>query len=131
MFRQKVSDTGTVLPYEYMEAADGTYHVGQALTVVDGKLTAIVDARATTPEYICEAEKTVVAGGELPVTRVSKSNIYETTLAAGAADAKVGSKVQVAAGGTQVEYTDGNTGTFELVSLAGNAEGDKVRGRWL
>lgn len=131
MYRQIKSDTGTAVPFEYLEAAAGTYHVGQCLTVTDGKLAAINDAMATTPEYICEAEKTVAEGGVLPVTRVSKIHIYETTLSAAAENAVVGDKLRVAAGGNQAEYTDGNTGTFELVALSGNGEGDTVRGRWI
>ena len=131
MYRQIKSDTGTVAPIEYLEAAAGTYHIGQCLTVVDGKLAAIAEARATTPEYICEAEKTVADGGVLPVTRASKTHIYETTLSTAAENAVVGNKLRVAAGGEQAEYTDGNTGTFELVALSGNGEGDTVRGRWI
>lgn len=131
MYRQIKSDTGTVVPFEYLEAAAGTYHVGQCLTVTDGKLAAINEAMATTPEYICEAEKTVAEGGVLPVTRVSKTCIYETTLLAAEVALVVGDKLRVAAGGNQAEYVDGNTGTFEVVAFSGTDEGDTVRGRWI
>lgn len=130
MFRAIKSDTGAVIPWEYLPAAAGTYKVGQALTVTGGKLTAISAAQATTPAYICEAEKTVAAGETLPVTRVSKNHIYETTLSAAAEGAAVGAKLQVAAGGLEASYVSATPGTFEVVSLTGTAEGDTVRGRW-
>lgn len=131
MIRQKTSDFGGALPIEEMEATAGAYTIGQALTVENGKLVAITQAQATTPEYICEACRTVAEGGMLPVTRVNKNSIYETTLSAAAEGAVVGAKLQLAAGGTQVVYVAGTPGSFELVSLSGTEAGDKVWGRWL
>ncbi len=121
------SDNGAKLPWEYLPAAAGTYHAGQLLNINGGKLTAISAACDTTPPYLCMGEKTVADGETLPVTRVSRDYIYETTLAAAAADAVMGGKIKVAKDG--LEATTG-AGTFEVVSAEGTAKGDVVRGRW-
>lgn len=122
------SDHGAVLPFEYLPAAAGTYRVGQLVNVTSGKLAAIAADQATTPPYLCMAERTVEADELLPVTRVSAEYIYETTLAAAAAAAAVGGKLQVASGGLTAKT---GAGTFEIVSLDGTAAGDVVRGRWV
>lgn len=121
------SDTGAATPWEYLPAAAGTYEVGQLLNTSSGKLAAISSAAATTPPYVCMADITVTDGEVVPVVRVSEDAIYETTLAAAAADAVVGGKIKVASGG--LEATTG-AGTFEIVSAEGTAKGDVVRGRW-
>ena len=131
MFRAIKSDSGALIPWEYLPAAAGTYHVGQALQVTGGKVAAISADLKTTPEYICEAEITVAAGEPVPVTRVSKNHIYETTLAAAASGADIGAKLQVAAGGLTAKYASDTPGTFEVVTITGTAAGDTVRGRWL
>lgn len=123
------SDHGAVLPFEYLPAAAGTYSVGQLLNVTGGKLAAIAADQATTPPYLCMAQRKVEeAGEELPVTRVSADYIYETTLGAAASAAAVGVKLQVASGGLTAKT---GAGTFEITSLDGTAAGDVVRGRWV
>ena len=129
MFDPKKSDNGHTLPWEHLPAAAGNYVVGQVLNMTSGKLTAVSSALTTTPTYLCMAQKTCAAGDELPVTRISKNYIYETTLSAEASTATVGTKMQVAAGGLQVNAAA--TGTFEVVSMEGTAAGDCVRGRWV
>lgn len=122
------SDHGAVLPFEYLPAAAGEYNVGQLLNVTGGKLAAIAADQATTPPYLCMAQRKVEeAGEELPVARVSMDYIYETTLGAAAA-AEVGGKLQVASGGLTAKT---GAGTFEIVSLDGTEEGGVVRGRWV
>ena len=129
MFTPHKSDNGAVLPWEYYDAAAGTYKAGQLVTVTGGKVAAISGALATTPPYLCMADKTCAEGELLPVTRISKDYIYETTLAAAAAEATVGTKLQVAAGGLQA--SGAAAGTFEVVSIEGTAAGSTVRGRWV
>ena len=43
------SNTGALLPWEYLGAAAGTYQAGQMLTVTEGKLAALSQASTTTP----------------------------------------------------------------------------------
>lgn len=128
MFLPMKSDTGAVLPWEYMPAAAGTYKAGQLLNVSGGQVVAVSAASTTTPPYLCMADKEITEGELLPVTRVSKDFIYETQLSAEAASATIGTKLQVTAGGLLADAAA--TGTFELVSLEGTAQGDFVRGRW-
>lgn len=134
MFLPIKSDNGAVLPWEYMPAEAGTYVAGQLLAVdtTTGHLEPIAADLVTTPPYLCMADiKVETAGTPIPVTRVSKDYIYETTLAEEAAGAVVGTKLQVEAGGLLASKPASGSGTFEVVSLDGTAAGDAVRGRWL
>ena len=111
-----------------MEAAAGTYHPGQLVTVKSGKISPITAASTTTPPYICMAEAVLTEAGTLPVVRTSKDYIYKTTLSAAANSATVGTKLQVAADGQQVNGAA--EGTFEVVEIEGTAAGSVVYGRW-
>lgn len=124
------SDTGAVVPFEYLPATAGDYTAGQLLTVVSGKLKALSADTETTPPYLCVFEGTAVNGDIIAVLRVADDLIYETTLAAQATSAAVGGKLQVASGGLQAKYSTG-TGTFEIVSMDGTNAGDVVRGRFV
>ena len=128
MFLPHASDTGTLQPWEYIPAAAGTYQVGQLLNVVSGKLTAITEACTTTPPYLCMSNITVVADEPVPVIRVSNHYIYETRLNAAAASAKVGTKLQVSAGGLKADAAA--AGSFEVVFLEATAADSVVRGRF-
>lgn len=115
-------------PWEYLPAAAGTYQVGQTLTVTSGKLAAINSASTTTPPYICMAEVTAADGEAIPVIRVRNEIIFETTLSAASASAAIGTKLQVAAQG--LEVNGAAAGTFEVVYIEGTAAGSIVRGRF-
>ena len=115
--------------WEYLPATAGTYVAGQALTVADGKLAAISAARATSPEYICMMDGTVDADALIPVIRVDKDIELETTLSAAAADMVMGTKLQISAGGLQVDAAA--AGTFEVKSYEGTTTGAAVIGRFL
>ena len=128
MFLPHMSDTGALQPWEYLPAAAGTYKVGQLLNVTGGKLTALTDASTTTPPYLCMSEITVEDGTLVPVTRVSKNYIYETKLGAAAASAKIGTKLQVSAGGLTADA--GAAGSFEVTFLEATAAGAQVLGRF-
>lgn len=54
MFQPWKSDNGAVLPWEYLPAEAGTYHVGQALNLdaTTGHLEAVAADLDTTPPYI-------------------------------------------------------------------------------
>lgn len=123
------SDHGAATPWEYMAAANGEYVPGQLLNVADGKVSALGGASTTTPPYLCMAKKTCADGDIIPVVRVGDDQIFETKLDAEAADAKVGSKLQVAADG--LTASGAAAGTFEVTSLEGTAAGSVVRGRFV
>lgn len=128
MFVPVKSNTGAMLPWEYLGAAADTYQAGQMLTVSEGKLAKLSGASTTTPPYLCMADVTAAEGQVIPVTRVEGTFLYETTLSALYADAKPGVKVQVANDGLTVSE---GSGTFELVDVEGTQKGDTVRGRFV
>lgn len=128
MFSPHKTDTGAVLPWEYMPAAAGTYQAGQLLNAKNGSLTPVSAASTTTPGYLCMADITVAAGQLVPVTRIQHTAIYETQLSAEAAGAAEGSKLQVSAGGLQVDAAA--AGSFEVTYIEGTAAGSMVRGRF-
>lgn len=128
MFVPVKSNTGAMLPWEYLGAAPGTYQAGQMLTVTEGKLAKLSGASTTTPPYLCMADVTAAEGQVIPVTRVEGTFLYETTLSALYADAKPGVKVQVGEDGLTVAQ---GSGTFELVDVEGTQAGDTVRGRFV
>jgi len=128
MFSPHKTDTGAVLPWEYMPAAAGTYQAGQLLNAKNGSLTTVSAASTTTPGYLCMANITVTAGQLVPVTRIQHTAIYETQLSAEAADAAEGTKLQVSAGGLQVDAAA--AGSFEVTYIEDTAAGSMVRGRF-
>lgn len=128
MFTPHKTDTGAVLPWEYMPATAGTYQAGQLLDAKDGSLTPVSAASTTTPGYLCMANITVTAGQTVPVTRIQHTAIYETQLSAEAAGAAEGTKLQVSAGGLQVDADA--AGSFEVTYIEDTAAGSMVRGRF-
>lgn len=128
MFSPHKTDNGAVLPWEYMPAAAGTYQAGQLLNAKNGSLTPVSAASPTTPGYLCMANITVTAGQLVPVTRIQHTAIYETQLSAEAADAAEGTKLQVSAGGLQVDAAA--AGSFEVTYIEDTAAGSMVRGRF-
>lgn len=128
MFSPHKNDTGAVLPWEYLPAAEGTYEAGQLLQVSNGKLAALSAATKTTPPYLCMGNITVESGDELPVTRIDKDTIYAVELSAAATAATVGTMLEVSAGGKEVDAAA--VGTFEVVAMEGTAIGDIVYGRF-
>ena len=128
MFSPHKTDTGAVLPWEYMPAAAGTYQAGQLLNAKNGSLAPVSAASPTPPGYLCMAHITVTAGQLVPVTRIQHTAIYETQLSAEAADAAEGTKLQVSAGGLQVDAAA--AGSFEVTYIEDTAAGSMVRGRF-
>lgn len=128
MFHVHSTDNGAVHPWEYLPAAAGTYQAGQLLNASGGSLTPISAASKTTPGYLCMANITVTGNELVPVTRIQHTAIYETTLSAEDATAAAGAKLEVSAGGLQVDAAA--AGTFELTYVDGTAAGSMVRGRF-
>lgn len=129
MFTPHKRDTGALQPWENIPAAAGTYQVGQLLNVTDGKLAAISAAETDTPAYLSMYSGTVADGQMLPVIRVNSRIVFETALTAEAAAAKVGSKLQVSAGGLGVDAAA--TGSFEITYIEDTAAGSRVCGRFI
>lgn len=127
MFLPHKSDNG-LQPFEYYPADAGTYEIGQLLNVSKGQLTAVSAASKTTPSYVCMSRATVAAGEILPVIRCTQDMIFETTLSADAEEAKLGSLLEVSAGGLQVDAA--NSGTFEVTGIEGTVAGSTVYGRF-
>jgi hypothetical protein len=105
------------------------YEAGQLLQVTGGKLAPISAAQTTTPPYLCMGSISAADGDSLPVARIMDDMVYVTTLSAAAADAVVGSKLRISAGGKEVD--GGAAGSFEVVALDGTAMGDIVYGRFI
>lgn len=131
MFVPVKSNTGAMLPWEYLGAAADTYQAGQMLTVTGGKLTKLSAASTTTPPYLCMADVTAADGQVIPVIRVDGDFIFETILKAAASGAVIGTKLQVEADGLTASKPSAGSGTFEVVYLEGTAAGNVVRGRFV
>lgn len=129
MFTVHSHDTGAVLPWEYMKATAGTYKAGQLLNAAGGVLTPIAAASKTTPGYLCMANITVEEGGMVPVTRIQHNAVYETQLSAAAENAAEGTKLEISAGGLQVD--NAAVGTFEVTYIEATTAGALVRGRFI
>lgn len=86
---------------------------------------------ANAPTYIsmCEKDSPCTAGDIIPVIRVNKDMIFETTFAAAATSVKLGSKVTLHTDGLQVTGTTAS-GVAEVVYMDGTAAGDMCRVRF-
>lgn len=128
MFTPHNSTHGAVAPWEYLPAKAGEYQAGQLLTVADGQLKAVDADSASTPGYLCMANISAEEGVAVPVTRIQSEYVYETALSK-EAEVNIGDKLQVTAGGLQVNADA--AGTFEVTYVDGTAAGAMVRGRFV
>ena len=120
--------SGVVRPWEQLPAAAGTYVAGQLVNAAGGKIAPLSAAVTKTPGYLCMADVTLTEGQLLPVARISKDEVYVTQLSAETAGAVVGAKLQVSAGGLQVDGAA--TGAFEVVYVDGTSAGSEIHGRF-
>ena len=98
------------------------------------KIHSIDDNRISGIEYLpCGAitpkDSPCTAGDIIPVIRVNKDMIFETTFAAAATSVKLGSKVTLHTDGLQVTGTTAS-GVAEVVYMDGTAAGDMCRVRF-
>lgn len=123
------TDDGHALPWEYLPCSAITPKVGMALTQSSGNLA--LASGTTAPTYISMTERDTActAGDLIPVVRVQKDTVYETTLAASGASLKVGDRVTLHTDGMQVTATT-TSGVAEIVEIIGTAIGGKVRVRF-
>ena len=132
MFTVYTNDNGAQEPHYYQAAAAGTYQVGQLLALnANGLAEAVSQASLTTPPMLCLFSGTVQAGENIPVQYVTGDVEFETELTAEAAAAKVGSLMEVSAGGIGVDAPASGTGSFRLTYLEGTAKDSVVRGRFI
>jgi len=118
------SDDGRNPPIEYLPCSAITPKMGMALIVSSGNLALATGTNA--PAYIsmCERTAACTAGDLIPVLRVGKDIIFETTNSV-ALTAKVGQKVTLHTDGLQVTNTT-ESGVAEIVAMDGTAVGSKV-----
>lgn len=110
-------------PFEYLPAGAITVEVGTALTMTSGKLAKA--ASTAVPQYFALTNKVCTAGEIIPVQKLEKGVDYETVASVAIADTLIGSKVTIGsdAGSVTATTTDG---VAQIVSVSGNAKGDKV-----
>lgn len=135
-FKIYSTDDNRVPGIEYLPASAITPKVGMALTQTTGQLTQTTGqlalaTGATAPTYIsmCEKDGKCTAGDIIPVIRVGKDMILETTFAAAATSIKLGDKVTLHTDGLQVTDTTTN-GVAEVVYMDGTAIGSMCRVRF-
>lgn len=128
-FKIHSTDNGHVPCIEYLPAGAMTPKVGMALIQTSGNLAVATGANA--PAYIsmCERESACTAGDLIPVIRVDKGTIYETSFAAAATSIKLGAKVTLHTDGMQVTATTAS-GVAEVVYMDGTASGSMCRVRF-
>lgn len=128
-FKIHSMDGGRVPGIEYLPAGAITPKVGMALVQTNGQLALATGANAPTYISMCEKDSACTAGEIIPVIRVGKDMILETTFAAAATSVKLGSKVTLHTDGLQVTATT-TSGVAEIVYMDGTASGSMCRVRF-
>ena len=128
-FKIHSTDNGHVPCIEYLPAGAMTPKVGMALIQTSGNLAVATGANAPTYISMCERESACTAGELIPVMRVDKGTIYETSFAAAATSIKLGAKVTLHTDGMQVTATTAS-GVAEVVYMDGTASGSMCRVRF-
>lgn len=128
-FKIHSTDNGHVPCIEYLPAGAITPKVGMALIQSGGNLAVATGANAPTYISMCERESACTAGDLIPVIRVDKGTIYETSFAAAATSIKLGAKVTLHTDGMQVTATTAS-GVAEVVYMDGAASGSMCRVRF-
>lgn len=107
------TDDGKVHPFEYLPCSAMQPKLGMLMTQSSGNLVAAGATAA--PTYICMCEKSaaVAAGTLIPVIRVDKETIYETTNSTALSTGKAGAKVTTS-DGLKVTATT-SSGVAEIV----------------
>lgn len=110
-------------PFEYLPASAITVELGMALVFSGGKLAKATGT--TVPQYFSLTNKVCAAGDIIPVQKLEHGVDYETTSSAAIADTLIGAKVTIATDAMRVTAT-ATDGIAQIVSVSGNAAGDKV-----
>ena len=128
-FKIYSTDDNRVPGIEYLPASAITPKVGMALTQTTGQLALATGTTAPTYISMCEKDSECTAGDIIPVNRVGKDMILETTFAAAATSIKLGDKVTLHTDGLQVTATTTN-GVAEVVYMDGTDSGSMCRVRF-
>ncbi len=128
-FKIYSTDDNRVPGIEYLPASAITPKVGMALTQTTGQLALATGTTAPTYISMCEKDSECTAGDIIPVIRVGKDMILETTFADAATSIKLGDKVTLHTDGLQVTATTTN-GVAEVVYMDGTASGSMCRVRF-
>ena len=128
-FKIYSTDDNRVPGIEYLPASAITPKVGMALTQTTGQLALATGTTAPTYISMCEKDSKCTAGDIIPVIRVGKDMILETTFEAAATSIKLGDKVTLHTDGLQVTATTTN-GVAEVVYMDGTASGSMCRVRF-
>lgn len=128
-FKIYSTDDNRVPGIEYLPASAITPKVGMALTQTAGQLALTTSATAPTYISMCEKDSECTAGDIIPVIRVGKDMILETTFADAATSIKLGDKVTLHTDGLRVTATTAN-GVAEVVYMDGTASGSMCRVRF-
>lgn len=128
-FKIYSTDDNRVPGIEYLPASAITPKVGMALTQTAGQLALASGTTAPTYLSMCEKDSACTAGDIIPVIRVNRDMIFETTFAAAATSIKLGDKVTLHTDGEQVTATTTN-GVAEVVYMDGTASGSMCRVRF-
>ena len=125
-FCQVKSDDGHVAPFEYLPAGAITPKVGLALTESSGNLAVCTGTNVPTYISATESAAALTAGTVIPVIRVSKESVYETSLSASGTSLKIGDKVTISSGGDQITATT-TSGVAEIVAFPDGVKSSGAR----
>ena len=129
-FKVHSTDDGRVPGIEYLPCGAITPKVGMALVQSAGNLAIATGTAAPTYISMCEKDSACTAGDIIPVIRVSKDMVFETTFSAAATSIKLGNKVTLhASDGMSVTATT-TDGVAEVVYMDGTASGSMCRVRF-
>ena len=118
-------DANRISGIEYLPCGAITPKVGMALVQSGGNLALATGTNAPTYISMCEKDSPCTAGDIIPVIRVNKDMIFETTFAAVATSVKLGDKVTLHTDGLQVTATTAS-GVAEIIRMDGTAVGSGV-----
>lgn len=128
-FKIYSTDDNRISGIEYLPCSAITPKVGMALIQSGGNLELATGTNAPTYISMCEKDSPCTEGDIIPVIRVNKDMIFETTFAAAETSVKLGDKVTLYTDGLQVTGTTAS-GVAEVVYMDGTAEGDMCRVRF-
>lgn len=117
MFVPHKNAAGNAIPWEMHPAGAITPRVGMALVQTDGNLAIATGVNAPTYISMCGKDGACTAGDLIPVIRVDRDTIYETTNSAPFSAVKRGDKVTLhESDGLQVTATTAG-GVAEVVDF--------------
>ena len=123
MFLLHSTDDDRQQPWEYLPCSAMTPKYGMAMLLSSGKLAKA--SGSATPEYICVREEaaSVAAGTVIPVIKIQKDQVFETTGPSSALT--VGTGYDIGSDGLSIASTTSG-GAFVLLSQ----DGTNIRGRF-